>query len=224
MQKEKPCQSDSSWAAPAVFLSVQSQCSQPANCQVGGTIHSARFCESGYCALACLEPPGRLRTIARCSNPNPDALTPASRRWRPRIILLCYNSSPLCRPWAAVTGYAVLATGPGRRARRPRPTTKTPKYSNEFLNLGAGARSLGMGKTQVSPGQRRHRRLLEPRRPGHSTSRHRYDGVLMHSELFSGVVKNDYAAFAMPLDEKSAIGVSAAAARAWTTSPTRGRW
>jgi hypothetical protein len=30
----------------------------------------------------------------------------------------------------------------------------------------------------------------------------------MHSELFSGVVKNDYAAFSMPLDDKSAIGAS----------------
>jgi hypothetical protein len=36
----------------------------------------------------------------------------------------------------------------------------------------------------------------------------KYDGVLMHSELFSGVVKNDYAAFAMPLDDKSVIGAT----------------
>jgi hypothetical protein len=30
----------------------------------------------------------------------------------------------------------------------------------------------------------------------------------MHSELFSGVVKNDYAAFSMPLDDKSVIGAT----------------
>ncbi|UOQ71647.1 putative type IX sorting system protein PorV2 [Hymenobacter cellulosilyticus] len=36
----------------------------------------------------------------------------------------------------------------------------------------------------------------------------KYDAVLMHSELFSGIVKNEYAAFSMPLDDKSAIGAS----------------
>jgi hypothetical protein len=36
----------------------------------------------------------------------------------------------------------------------------------------------------------------------------RYDGALMHSELFSGVVKNDYAAFAMPLDDKTVVGAT----------------
>ncbi|WP_223650530.1 PorV/PorQ family protein [Hymenobacter psoromatis] len=94
-----------------------------------------------------------------------------------------------------------LAAAPAARAQ-----TNTPKYSNEFLNLGAGARSLGMGKVQVS--------LADDATAGYwnpaalTNIKAKYDGVLMHSELFSGVVKNDYAAFAMPLDEKSAIGVT----------------
>ncbi|TDN40270.1 hypothetical protein A8B98_15000 [Hymenobacter sp. UV11] len=94
-----------------------------------------------------------------------------------------------------------LAAAPTARAQ-----TNTPKYSNEFLNLGAGARSLGMGKTQVS--------LADDATAGYwnpaalTNIKARYDGVLMHSELFSGVVKNDYVAFAMPLDEQSAIGVT----------------
>lgn len=107
------------------------------------------------------------------------------------------------RPWAVLLG---ISAALGLAAPAARAQTKTPKYSNEFLNLGAGARSLGMGKTQVS--------LADDATAGYwnpaalTNIRTKYDGVLMHSELFSGVVKNDYAAFAMPLDEKSAVGVT----------------
>ena len=107
------------------------------------------------------------------------------------------------RPWAVLLG---ISAALGLAAPAARAQTNAPKYSNEFLNLGAGARSLGMGKTQVS--------LADDATAGYwnpaalTNLRTRYDGVLMHSELFSGVVKNDYAAFAMPLDEQSAIGVT----------------
>ncbi|WP_460619017.1 putative type IX sorting system protein PorV2 [Hymenobacter ruber] len=85
-------------------------------------------------------------------------------------------------------------------------STKTPKYSNEFLNIGVGARALGMGKVQVSLANDATAGYWNP--AGLTNQTHKYDGVLMHSELFSGVVKNDYAAFSMPLDDKSALGVS----------------
>ncbi|WP_210521104.1 putative type IX sorting system protein PorV2 [Hymenobacter terricola] len=85
-------------------------------------------------------------------------------------------------------------------------STKTPKYSNEFLNIGVGARALGMGKVQVSLADNATAGYWNP--AGLTNQTHKYDGVLMHSELFSGVVKNDYAAFSMPLDDKSDIGVS----------------
>jgi hypothetical protein len=84
--------------------------------------------------------------------------------------------------------------------------TNTPKYSNEFMNLGAGARSLGMGKVQVSLATDATAGYWNPAALTNLTAK--YDGVLMHSELFSGVVKNEYAAFAMPLDEKSVIGAT----------------
>ncbi len=83
---------------------------------------------------------------------------------------------------------------------------KAPKYSNEFLRIGVGARALGMGKVQASLADNATAGYWNP--AGLANQTHKYDGVLMHSELFSGVVKNDYAAFAMPLDEKSAIGAS----------------
>ena len=85
-------------------------------------------------------------------------------------------------------------------------TTKTPKYSNEFLAIGVGARALGMGKVQVSLADDATAGYWNP--AGLTNQKHKYDGVLMHSELFSGIVKNDYAAFSMPLDDKSALGVS----------------
>ena len=85
-------------------------------------------------------------------------------------------------------------------------SSKTPKYSNEFLSLGVGARALGMGKVQVSLASDATAGYWNP--AGLVNQTHKYDGVLMHSELFSGVVKNDYAAFSMPLDDKSAVGVS----------------
>ena len=84
--------------------------------------------------------------------------------------------------------------------------TKTPKYSNEFLNVGVGGRALGMGKVQVSLADDATAGYWNP--AGLVNQKTKYDGVLMHSELFSGIVKNDYAAFSMKLDDKSALGAS----------------
>ncbi len=84
--------------------------------------------------------------------------------------------------------------------------TKTPKYSNEFLNVGVGARALGMGKVQVSLADNSTAGYWNP--AGLTRQTAAYDGTLMHSELFAGIVKTDYAAFSMPLDEKSAVGIS----------------
>ena len=63
-----------------------------------------------------------------------------------------------------------------------------------------------MGKVQVSLADNATAGYWNP--AGLVNQTHKYDGVLMHSELFSGIVKNDYGAFSMPLDDKSAIGVS----------------
>ncbi|OON68627.1 PorV/PorQ family protein [Hymenobacter sp. CRA2] len=83
---------------------------------------------------------------------------------------------------------------------------KTPKYTNEFLNIGVGGRAQAMGSTQVSLAQDATAGYWNP--AGLVGQKTKYDAVLMHSELFSGVVKNDYAAFSMPLDERSAIGAT----------------
>lgn len=107
---------------------------------------------------------------------------------------------------AAARGLLFLGATAALAAPAAAQTTKTPKYSNEFLNIGVGARALGMGKVQTSLANDATAGYWNP--AGLVNQTHKYDGVLMHSELFSGVVKNDYAAFSMPLDEKSAVGIS----------------
>jgi hypothetical protein len=113
------------------------------------------------------------------------------------------KSTLAIRSWRVKWG---LSLALGLAAASAHAQTKTPKYSNEFLNLGAGARSLGMGKVQVSLATDATAGYWNP--AALTNLQARYDGALMHSELFSGVVKNDYAAFAMPLDDKTVVGAT----------------
>ncbi|WP_400190333.1 PorV/PorQ family protein [Hymenobacter sp. B81] len=108
------------------------------------------------------------------------------------------------RRFAILLTASFLAAAASAQAQSSKDTT--PKYSNEFLNIGVGARALAMGNTQVSLAQDATAGYWNP--AGLLRQKTKYDAVLMHSELFSGIVKNDYAAFSMPLDERSAIGAS----------------
>ena len=82
-----------------------------------------------------------------------------------------------------------------------------PKYSNEFLSIGIGARGLGMGRSQtavvndVTAGYWNPAGLLD------ITTK--YEVALMHAEYFAGIAKYDYAAFATPIDSVSHLAVSA---------------
>ncbi|MBC5994623.1 putative type IX sorting system protein PorV2 [Pontibacter cellulosilyticus] len=82
----------------------------------------------------------------------------------------------------------------------------TPKYSNEFLNIGVGARALGMGNVQAAIADDATAGYWNP--AGLLNLKYKYNIALMHSELFAGIAKNDYGSFAMPLDSNSALGVS----------------
>ncbi len=82
----------------------------------------------------------------------------------------------------------------------------TPKYSNEFLNIGVGARALGMGNVQVAIADDAIAGYWNP--AGLLNLKYKYNTALMHSELFAGIAKNDFGSFAMPLDENSALGIS----------------
>ncbi|WP_255594378.1 PorV/PorQ family protein [Pontibacter sp. HSC-14F20] len=82
----------------------------------------------------------------------------------------------------------------------------TPKYSNEFLNIGVGARALGMGNVQVAFADDATAGFWNP--AGLVQLQNRYNISLMHSELFAGIAKNDFGSFAMPIDSSSALAVS----------------
>nr|WP_317168204.1 PorV/PorQ family protein [Pontibacter pamirensis] len=81
-----------------------------------------------------------------------------------------------------------------------------PKYSNEFLNIGVGGRALGMGNVQAAVANDANAGYWNP--AGLLRLQNRYNVSLMHSELFAGIAKNDFASFAMPLDTNSALAVS----------------
>ncbi len=77
-----------------------------------------------------------------------------------------------------------------------------PKYSNEFLSIGVGARAFGMShaitasSTDVTAGYWN---------PAGLTQLERDAGIaLMHAEYFAGIAKYDYGGFAIRIDERSA--------------------
>lgn len=81
------------------------------------------------------------------------------------------------------------------------------KYSNEFLNIGVGARGLAMGGAQVASvndgtsGYWNPAGLVDIKKP---------TANFMHAEYFSGIGKFDYAGFSLPLSgNKRTLGITA---------------
>jgi len=81
------------------------------------------------------------------------------------------------------------------------------KYSNEFLNIGAGARGLGMGGAQVATVSDGTSGYWNP--AGLVGVKDHSEIDLMHAEYFAGIGKYDYGSVAIPLqDNKRTIGIS----------------
>ncbi len=81
------------------------------------------------------------------------------------------------------------------------------KYSNEFLNIGAGARGLAMGGAQVASAKDATAGYWNP--AGLTGIKEQASVNLMHAEYFSGIAKYDYLSVAKPIqDNKRALGIS----------------
>ena len=81
------------------------------------------------------------------------------------------------------------------------------KYSNEFLNIGAGARGLGMGGAQVASVTDGTAGYWNP--AGLAGVKDYPSLNLMHAEYFAGIGKYDYGSLAIPLhDEKRVVALS----------------
>ncbi len=81
------------------------------------------------------------------------------------------------------------------------------KYSNEFLNIGAGARGLAMAGAQIASVEDGTSGYWNP--AGLVNVKDHPQVNLMHAEYFAGIGKYDYANVTLPLkDNKRVIGLS----------------
>lgn len=81
------------------------------------------------------------------------------------------------------------------------------KYSNEFLNIGAGARGLAMGGAVISNQEDVYSPMWNP--AGLTGVERDWQGAAMHAEYFESIAKYDYLSFAKPLDNAGGVlGVS----------------
>jgi len=78
-------------------------------------------------------------------------------------------------------------------------------YSNEFLNIGVDAAALGMSKAVVATTNNVNASYWNP---AGLVGIEDYQGSLMHSSYFAGIANYNHAAFAMPIDKQSALGIS----------------
>ena len=82
----------------------------------------------------------------------------------------------------------------------------TPKYSNEFLTIGVGARGLGMSAAQVASVNDVTAGYWNP--AGINGLSQRLQVAAMHSEYFAGIAKYDYAAVGRAIDDYSSAAFS----------------
>ncbi|WP_246516264.1 putative type IX sorting system protein PorV2 [Aequorivita echinoideorum] len=79
------------------------------------------------------------------------------------------------------------------------------KYSNEFMNIGVDAASFGMGNAVVASSKDVNSGYWNPAGLVNLEDK---QISLMHASYFANIANYDYGAFAMPLDDKSAVGLS----------------
>jgi hypothetical protein len=80
------------------------------------------------------------------------------------------------------------------------------KYSNEFLQIGVGARSLGMGGAMIASANDVYAGYWNP--AGLTKIDKNSQVALMHASYFAGIANYDYGAYATKTGSKSALGIS----------------
>lgn len=81
-----------------------------------------------------------------------------------------------------------------------------PKYSNEFLAIGVGARSLGLGGSVIASVDDISSVYWNP--AGLTQLNRQIEIGAMHSEYFAGISKYDFLGASYRLDEQSVVGIS----------------
>jgi len=84
--------------------------------------------------------------------------------------------------------------------------TSAPKYSNEFLSVGVGARAFAMGNVAVASQSGVEAAYWNPASLVDLSKK--YEISAMHAEYFAGMAAYDYVGFGVKLDEKSALALS----------------
>lgn len=83
------------------------------------------------------------------------------------------------------------------------------KYSNEFLNIGVGARAQGMGNAVVASQRDMYAAAWNPAGLAGLSAEQGVEIAAMHAEWFGGVGNYDYLGFTLPLSNKNQrIGLS----------------
>src|SRR5262245_39145801 len=83
--------------------------------------------------------------------------------------------------------------------------SQTRKYSNEFLNIGVGARALGMGNANVASTEGVNAGYWNP--SGLLKQKNDLEVGLMHAEYFAGIAKYDYLGASKRIDSNSVAGL-----------------
>ena len=84
--------------------------------------------------------------------------------------------------------------------------TQVRKYSNEFLEIGVGARALGMGNANIVTAEGAYSGYWNP--AGLVSQASKMEVALMHAEYFAGIAKYDFAGVTRRIDENSVAGIS----------------
>ena len=84
-------------------------------------------------------------------------------------------------------------------------SAQTKKYSNEFMNIGVDAAALGMSNAVVAQSADVNSGYWNPAGLVQLEDK---QIALMHASYFANIANYDYAGFAMPLDDRSAVALS----------------